>query len=43
MKKVISISIDEKLHEKLKEIAKKEDRPISNLIEFIARQYLADK
>lgn len=43
MRKIISITIDEKLHEQLKALADKEGRNLSNLIEFITRQYLADK
>ena len=42
MGKTISIYMDEKLHEELKAMAEKEMRPVSNLIEYIIRQYLAE-
>lgn len=43
MGKTISIYIDEKLHEDLKKLAEEEMRPVSNLIEYIIRQYMAEK
>lgn len=43
MKKIISITIEELIHKQLKEAAERDGRTLSNLIEFIARQYLADK
>lgn len=40
MKKAISITIEEKVYNEVKAEAKKDGRNISNLIEFIIRQYL---
>lgn len=43
MRKIISITIDEALHEKLKLIAEEEHRSLSNLIEAILTKAIKDK
>ena len=42
-KKVLSIRVDQELIDKLKIIAKGDNRPLSNLIETILKQYVSDK
>jgi len=41
-KKVMSIRLDETLIEKLKVVAEKENRPLSNLIETILKHYIEE-
>ena len=42
-KKVVSIRMDDKLICELKLMAKAENRPLSNLIETILKQYMSSK
>jgi len=42
-KKVVSVRMDETMVEELKAIAEQENRPVSNLIETIIKQYLQSK
>jgi len=42
-KKVLSVRLDEKLIETLKQIARDENRPLSNLIETILKKYAAGR
>ena len=42
-KKVVSIRMDEELIAALKGIAKEENRPLSNLVETIIKQFLRSK
>ena len=41
-KKVMSVRLDETLIEKLKVIAEKENRPLSNLIETVLKRYVQE-
>lgn len=43
MKTKFSISLDEKLVEKLKELAKKENRNLSNMIEVLLSSAIEDR
>lgn len=43
MKKPFSITVEESIYDAIKSEAEKEGRTISNFIEFILRQYLADR
>lgn len=43
MKKPFSITIEEELYNKLKEIAEEEGRNLSNLIEFLLRKAVENK
>ncbi len=43
MKKAISVTIEEKIYKEVKEAAEKDGRTISNYIENILRQYLAEE
>lgn len=43
MKKPFSITIDEELYEKLKEMAEEQGRTISNMIEFLVRKAVDQK
>ena len=43
MKKAFSITIDEELYNRVKELAEKEGRTISNLIEFLLRDAIDQK
>jgi metal-responsive CopG/Arc/MetJ family transcriptional regulator len=43
MKKRFSISLEEDILKQVQELAEKEGRNLSNMIEYIIRQYLADK
>jgi len=42
-KKVLSIRVDQELVDELKAIAKSDNRPLSNLIETILKQYVSSK
>jgi len=42
-KQVVSCRLDEKIIEKLKEIAEKENRTLSNLMETILKKYLTEQ
>ena len=42
-KKVFSMRLEEELIDKLKEIAVQENRPLSNLVETVLKNYVADK
>ncbi len=42
MKKVMSITIEESLYELLKQIAEKENRTVSNLVETAIIQYIGE-
>ena len=42
-KKVVSIRLDEEFIEELKQCAKEENRPLSNLIETVLKTYIKDK
>ncbi|MCL2350926.1 MAG: DUF6364 family protein [Firmicutes bacterium] len=42
-KKVLSIRVDQELIDELKIIAKSDNRPLSNLIETVLKQYVGSK
>jgi len=42
-KKPITIRLEEKLLERIEEMAKKENRPISNYIETVLKKHLEEK
>lgn len=42
-KKVLSLRIDDEIIEKLKRLAEKENRSLSNFIETILKQYVANE
>lgn len=42
-KKVLSIRLSEEFIEELKEIAREENRPLSNLIETVLKQFIASR
>ena len=42
-KKLVSVRMDEWIIDELRAIAESENRPLSNLIETIIKQYLASK
>lgn len=43
MKKKITVSIDEEIYEKVKEICEKEDRSFSQQVNKILKDYIKDK
>lgn len=43
MKKQINVTVDEKIIEQIKELAEKENRNFSNMIESLLREALASK
>ena len=43
MKKAFAITVEESIYDAIKSLAEKDGRNLSNMIEFILRQYLADK
>lgn len=42
MKKIVSLTLEIEIIEKLKELAEKEGRNFSNMVEYIVRKYMDD-